>query len=504
VDGVEESPDEMIEVLDLVERTRRADVWEAAADERERLSNERESVADEREWLADERDRLLDQREHSVDRLEHVGAVEALDAQTELAAMREAVRRAEPGLGRAEEELARARQAASRAQSRALRGEAAADRAAAAEGLQRVQDDDERAWLVDRRDFVAAERDRLADERDGSAERRDESADQRERLTDERDTALVTREHGLVTGDTARRRAGSSRRTPGADPSLAIRRRVEDRERRALAADRRREASQDRAEAAVHWGPRAYGPHLVASFAELSRRLFAAGDPDSGFSQVLDFAASVMPGCEGASLTLWRGSSVFDTLSTSAAAARLDHVQFSSGEGPVWQAMQDGEAVHVPSLKDDPRWPELAAEAADLGLTEVLCYGLVVDGDTSGSALGSFTLCGGTSEAFGEDEREFGAILAAYLAVGVATARRGQEIDRREAALHRALSSRDVIGQAKGMLMERQGLSAPQAFDVLRRASQRLNLRLTELAEQLTATGRLPSEPRGTTGDNGR
>jgi hypothetical protein len=368
-----------------------------------------------------------------------------------------------------------------------------------------VQDDDERGWLIDRRDFVAAERDRLADERDGSAERRDESADQREDLTDDRDSALLRREHALITGDAAGRTAGASRLTPGADPSQAVRRRVEERERRARAADRRRAAAQDRAEAAVQWGPRAYGPHLVASFAELSRRLFSAGDPETAFSQVLDFAVAVMPGCDGASLTVWRRSSVFDTLATSPAAAKLDHVQFTSGQGPAWQAMQDGGAVHVSSLKDDTRWPVVASEAADLGLTEVLCYGLVVDGgEKGGTSLGSFTLCGSTSEAFGEDEREFGAILAAYLAVGVSTAQRAEEIDRREAALHRALSSRDVIGQAKGMLMERQGLSAPQAFDVLRRASQRLNLRLTDLAEQLTATGRLPTEPRDTTGGRGR
>jgi AmiR/NasT family two-component response regulator len=69
---------------------------------------------------------------------------------------------------------------------------------------------------------------------------------------------------------------------------------------------------------------------------------------------------------------------------------------------------------------------------------------------------------------------------------------RRDEVDRREAALHRGLSTRDVIGQAKGILMERQRLSAGEAFDLLRRASQRLNRKLADVAQRLAETGELP------------
>jgi AmiR/NasT family two-component response regulator len=79
------------------------------------------------------------------------------------------------------------------------------------------------------------------------------------------------------------------------------------------------------------------------------------------------------------------------------------------------------------------------------------------------------------------------------VAVAVAVAQRQDEVDRREAALHRGLSSRDIIGQAKCILMERQRLSAGDAFDLLRRVSQRLNRRLTDVAQQLAETGALPT-----------
>ena len=53
--------------------------------------------------------------------------------------------------------------------------------------------------------------------------------------------------------------------------------------------------------------------------------------------------------------------------------------------------------------------------------------------------------------------------------------------------LQAALESRDVIGQAKGILMARQGLSADEAFDVLRRASQRTNRKLRDVAAEVAA-----------------
>jgi AmiR/NasT family two-component response regulator len=60
--------------------------------------------------------------------------------------------------------------------------------------------------------------------------------------------------------------------------------------------------------------------------------------------------------------------------------------------------------------------------------------------------------------------------------------------------MSQALASRDLIGQAKGILMAREGCSADQAFDMLRRASQRLNQKLRDVAEQIVES---PASPRG-------
>jgi AmiR/NasT family two-component response regulator len=73
------------------------------------------------------------------------------------------------------------------------------------------------------------------------------------------------------------------------------------------------------------------------------------------------------------------------------------------------------------------------------------------------------------------------------------TGPRAPETTSKTASLHRGLGTRDVIGQAKGILMERRRLSAGDAFDVLRRASQRLNRRVVDVAQHLADTGELPT-----------
>lgn len=269
--------------------------------------------------------------------------------------------------------------------------------------------------------------------------------------------------------------------------------RADDRARRAQTAHERQAAARARQSAAATWGPEQYGPRLVTSFADLAGALFTGADPAALLSQALDNVVGVIPDCHGASLTTWRNATLFDTLATSTAAATLDNLQFVSGEGPAWQAMQEGRQVHVPDLQRVTESPATAAAAGSFGVCQVLACGLVVQGGRLGPALGSLTFYSSNAEPFDHEVRDFIAILAANFAAAVAAIQRDRDLERREASLHRALNTRDVIGQAKGILMERQGLTASEAFDVLRRASQRLNLRLTELAEHLARTGRLPT-----------
>jgi AmiR/NasT family two-component response regulator len=72
------------------------------------------------------------------------------------------------------------------------------------------------------------------------------------------------------------------------------------------------------------------------------------------------------------------------------------------------------------------------------------------------------------------------------------TARSHEDDERRTENLHAALVTRELIGQAQGILIERERISADQAFHVLRQASQHLNVKLREVAQDLVDTGERP------------
>jgi hypothetical protein len=87
-------------------------------------------------------------------------------------------------------------------------------------------------------------------------------------------------------------------------------------------------------------------------------------------------------------------------------------------------------------------------------------------------------LYGGEAGVFSDDSIDVGTILAQHAAVafvGSATANH----------FHAALARRDIIGQAKGILMQRENLIGLQAFNLLTRASQETNVKLVDVARWL-------------------
>lgn len=101
------------------------------------------------------------------------------------------------------------------------------------------------------------------------------------------------------------------------------------------------------------------------------------------------------------------------------------------------------------------------------------------------TTLGSLTLISGQRNAFDDDTASLAAVFAAHATIALI----GVNDVRNLAA---KADNRDLIGQAKGVLMERHQLTAGQAFQLLVRASQNTNVALREICQRLTTTGRLP------------
>ena len=122
-------------------------------------------------------------------------------------------------------------------------------------------------------------------------------------------------------------------------------------------------------------------------------------------------------------------------------------------------------------MSTDTRWPQFARQATELGVHSLLSFQLFVHSEN----LGALNLCGGEAGVFSHDSVEIGTILAQHAAVALAGA-------TAENHFHAALASRDIIGQAKGLLMHRDQLTGLQAFTVLTRVSQETNMKFVDVA----------------------
>jgi GAF domain-containing protein len=160
----------------------------------------------------------------------------------------------------------------------------------------------------------------------------------------------------------------------------------------------------------------------------------------------------------------------------------LDLWQQASNQGPCLEAARTQRFVLVEDTAKEDRWCGFGELALALGIHSMLCVPLTVDDRT----LGALSLYADQSHVFTDDSKHLTTIYATLAALALANAQQARH-------LAEALLNRDVIGQAKGILMERHKISADQAFQLLVIASQRRNIKLSEIANRLTETGDLMS-----------
>ncbi len=351
---------------------------------------------------------------------------------------------------------------------------------------------DELVWAAERRDFVADWRDGIAADRDTHADVRDATADEREQRADDREAELDEFERRL--DDRARELGLSPTRTP-AELERAAAQRAQDAGARDRAREERQKYALDRdgaavarAEAATRHKGATPTTQLALAFAEIAQHLYQAEDFDDVLTRIVVTAVSTVRGCEMASVTVRDDAGYRTVASTHEAATESDRAQYEAGEGPCLDAVEEP-VVYTPAFPD-PRWPVLAARPTDSGVVSVVSYRLMPSRpDPAGSLAGSLNAYAGTPDAFDAEAQEIGLILAAHASVATGAMREREALEEMSRNLHEALSSRDVIGQAKGILMERLRITPEEAFDALRRSSQRLNVKLREVAATLAETG---------------
>ena len=217
---------------------------------------------------------------------------------------------------------------------------------------------------------------------------------------------------------------------------------------------------------------------LAQRMAELARAAASPRSVDDVLSDVTATAKKLIPGVDTAGVLLIGAGGKFETLAaTSTLPYELDDLQMKFEEGPCVQVALDDLIVRTDDFRKEERWPRYSPAVVELGVLS----GLSVKLYTADRTAGALNLFGFKANAFDAEDETVATVLASHAAAAILASRQGEQ-------LQSALTTRDRIGQAKGIIMERYDIDDVAAFDMLKRLSQDSNVRLADIAQRVIDT----------------
>jgi GAF domain-containing protein len=219
----------------------------------------------------------------------------------------------------------------------------------------------------------------------------------------------------------------------------------------------------------------------------LSRLLLSEETLEATHGRVAGLACRTLAACDLASVTMITDGRPSTPVQTDPVSADLDSAQYRSQRGPCLEAYNRGHPVREKISGNADRWPEFTAVAAKAGVRSVLAVPLVA----KEQPIGALNLYSRSAERYDEADEETALLFSEQAAVACANAEVYWRTYTLTENLREALESRDVIGQAKGILMARRGCSSEAAFEALRKVSQHRNIKLRDIAEQVVYLGDL-------------
>lgn len=224
---------------------------------------------------------------------------------------------------------------------------------------------------------------------------------------------------------------------------------------------------------------------LGRALTEATREFFHPDSVESTFAGVTASVTRLMESADCADILVVEGRQKFRShAATSELPVRIDRLQEEHHEGPCLDAARRDTIVRCDDFEVDTRWPDFGRAAVQAGVRSCLSIQLY----TSGKEVGALNVFAAAPNAFSSEDEELGAMLATHAAIAVYAATKNEQFES-------ALASRDVIGQAKGMLMERYRVDAVQAFSMLAKLSQDSNISVPKLAAQIVHLGSERPQP---------
>jgi transcriptional regulator with GAF, ATPase, and Fis domain len=214
-------------------------------------------------------------------------------------------------------------------------------------------------------------------------------------------------------------------------------------------------------------------------FRQLSALVYAGADASSIHQALVDASVRLVDGCERASLLL-RANGHFETVaSTDEIARRIDEIEIEIGEGPCLDAILEEAYQHDADLASGSSpWPHFTERIlAETPVRSAIGYRLFLEGEK----VGALNLFADEAGALTSRSADQGAVLASFASVSLMALRAREEAD----SLRQGLQSNREIGKAVGLLMAAHRVSSEEAFTILKRTSQDLNMKLVHVAAQV-------------------
>jgi hypothetical protein len=222
-------------------------------------------------------------------------------------------------------------------------------------------------------------------------------------------------------------------------------------------------------------------------FAALAEIIYQGSDVAEMYAAICVAATLTVPGCDHASLLVRQNDRYVTVGASDQLAQRIDDLERRSGDGPCIDAIEEETPQIEPDLTTPSQWPKLAAGLlAETPVRGAMGFRILVD-KRKGAALNLFS---DTPNLFNAESAGRAAVLASFASVAINAIAKGEDA----ASLRRGLLSNREIGKAVGMLMLMNDFTEQEAFDMLRRHSQSLNIKLADVARQIIdRRGQLPA-----------
>jgi anti-anti-sigma factor len=219
---------------------------------------------------------------------------------------------------------------------------------------------------------------------------------------------------------------------------------------------------------------------------------------DGALRLVVALARATVDGADGVSISLSRHGILSTVAASDQTILDMDADQYVTGEGPCVDASIKGRWFHATSLDAETRWPAFVPKAKTLGINAILSNPLLA-GDRP---VGALNIYSNRSGAFKVKDQNLAAVFAAEASSVLTNAGAGVTDEQLAGRLVEALHSREIISQAQGVLMKRDGVPAEAAYALLRQFSRTSNRSIRDLAEETVALS-LGPELRTTAGSRG-